>query len=264
MRQRKPRTEGSAKKQVVSLNQHLEKRLASYALAAVAAGVSMLACSPRAEAKIVYTNMWIPITPTTATANVDLNNDGTVDFVISNHRSHPCTNNPCSIATMKVLPQGSANAVSGSNTYAAALGSGVSVGSKGKFQPGHELMGREENNESSQGSGYGSNGPWNQSTNHYLGVKFTIQGEVHYGWVRVSVAESDGGIYAAVSGYAYETVPNKSIVTGQRSGAPKQKNLGKQGSAAINVPTPTQGSLGLLALGALRLQSRREEDATGK
>jgi hypothetical protein len=251
MRQRKSQIEGSAKDRPVSLDEHLEKRLASYALAAVAAGVSVLACSPQAEAKIVYTNMWIPITQTT---NLDLNGDGVVDFVISNHRTNSCTNHVCSLGTIKVSPQGSGNAVWGTNSYAAALLSGVTVGSKGRFQPGHEFMANETHHTSTEGSNYGSRGPWKQITNHYLGVKFVIQGEVHYGWVRVDVTATLAGMYGAISGYAYETVPNKSILTGQKSGAVKQRNSAMHGSASVDAPAPTQGSLGVLALGVPGLQ----------
>src|ERR1700690_389117 len=115
MRQRKSKTRNSVKRRAVGLDQRLEKRLMSYALAAGAAGVSMLACSPHAEAKVVFTNTWIPITPNTAITNIDLNGDGTVDFVISNHRTE---STHVSHATMKVLPQGSGNAVWGTKSYA--------------------------------------------------------------------------------------------------------------------------------------------------
>jgi hypothetical protein len=264
MRQRKSKTRNSVKRRAVGLDQRLEKRLISYALAASAAGVGALAGVPRAEAKVVFTNTWIPIAPTTAITNIDLNNDGVVDFVISNHVTNPCTDHVCSHGTMKVLPQGSGNAVWGTNSYASALVSGVSVGSKGKFQPGHEVMGTELHLVSTEGSGYSSRGPWRQATDRYLGVKFMIQGEVHYGWVRVDVAESDAGIYAAVSGYAYETLPNKSILTGQKSDAPKQRNNGKPSSASVGVPAPAKGALGILALGALGLQSWRGQDVPSK
>ena len=125
-----------------SLSEAMHRRLNMYAIAASAAGVSLLACSPPAEAKVVFTNTWIPITPTTAITNIDLNTDGIVDFVISNHRSNPCSRQLCSHTTMKVLPQGSGNAVWGTNSYASALASGVRVGSKGKLQAGHEVMGK--------------------------------------------------------------------------------------------------------------------------
>jgi hypothetical protein len=238
-----------------NLSESMHQRLNMYALTASAAGVSLLACSPPAEAKVIFTNTWIPITPTTATTNIDLNGDGVVDFVISNHRIEKCSFSFCSYATMKVLPNNAGNEVWGKNSsggsYAVALGSGVTVGSKGNFKPGHKVMAKGTFFLGTGRSAYASHGPWKQTTNHYLGVKFIINGEVHFGWVRIDVAEAVGGIYAAVSGYAYETVPNKSIVTGQKSGTANQLNKQNPDSASVDVPAAAQGSLGMLALGAL-------------
>jgi hypothetical protein len=244
-----------------NLSESMHRRLNMYTLAASAAGVSLLACSPPAEAKVIFTNTWIPITPTTATTNIDMTNDGVADFVISNHRIEKCSFSFCSYATMKVLPQHSHNEVWGNGSYAAALRSGVTVGSKGQFKPGHEVMAKATFDQGTEGSAYGSAGPWKQTTNRYLGVKFIIDGEVHFGWVRIDVAEAVGGIYAAVSGYAYETLPNKSIVTGQKSGTPNQLNKQNPDSASVDVPAAVRGSLGMLALGALGRPSSRYEPA---
>lgn len=255
----------SGLKKPVYLSDSMHKRLNTYALAATAAGVSLLACPPRAEATVVFTNTWIPITPTTATTNIDLNGDGVVDFVVSDFGKF-CNSNTsrCVEETMKVLPQGSGNAVWGASTYASALSSGVGVGSQGKFQAGHELMANEEHFESSQTTGYRSRGPWLQATNRYLGVKFIIQGEVHFGWVRMDGAAAINGIYAAISGYAYETVPNKPILTGQKSGAQEQRKNGKRGSVSLDVPASAKGGLGVLAVGALGLQSSKGWDVFRK
>ena len=66
-------------------------------------------------------------------------------------------------------------------------------------------------------------GPWvgkgNGVRNRYLGLKFVIHGKVHYGWARLSVTLGHHRQYDDVSGiltgYAYETIPNKTIVTGK-------------------------------------------------
>jgi hypothetical protein len=57
----------------------LDKHLFAYAAAATAAGVGMLAASPSAEAKIVYTPANTTI-PKNTVFNLDLNNDGIADF----------------------------------------------------------------------------------------------------------------------------------------------------------------------------------------
>ena len=59
--------------------------------------------------------------------------------------------------------------------------------------------------------------------NRYLGLKFVIHGKVHYGWARVSVTLGHRRQYedatGTVTGYAYETIPNKPIVAGKTNGA---------------------------------------------
>jgi|HubBroStandDraft_6_1064221.scaffolds.fasta_scaffold26541_3 hypothetical protein len=256
MRQRKSGSGNSAKRPVVRLDRHLEKKLISYALAASAAGVSVLACSPQAEAKVFFTDTWIPIAPNTATTNIDLTNGGTVNFTIANKQS--CSTYHC-FETMNVLPQNSRNAVWGANTYASALGSGVSLGSNGQFQAGHQRMAADRAGFGRSGTeSYRSTGQWRQATRLFLGVKFIIQGEIHYGWVRVDAAATFAGMYAAVTGYAYESVPNQPIKTGQTSGSIKKRNQGTKGSAAAHTPPPSSGSLGQLAIGALGLGGRKK------
>ena len=51
-------------------------------------------------------------------------------------------------------------------------------------------------------------------------MKFTINGKVHYGWARLSVTNLKGKfrITATLTGYAYETIPNKPIIAGKTKG----------------------------------------------
>jgi hypothetical protein len=240
---------------MVDLDLRLEKKLAAYTLAAGAAGVGLFAGVPQAEGKVVYTNTWITISPTTGVPNIDLNNDGIVDFLISVEPA--CTTDSGHLCkVMKVLPLNHGNAVWGAGTYASALKSGVTLGSHGQFKAGHEFMEESFFGETSWGSTFsGSKGQWGQTTNRFLGVKFEISGEVHYGWVRLDISPTFVGMYGAISGYAYESEPNKPIKTGQKSGQLKKTSHGKQGHSAANVaPSPT-GNLGQLALGALGLKS---------
>jgi hypothetical protein len=55
-----------------------------------------------------------------------------------------------------------------------------------------------------------------------LGLKFVIHGKIHYGWARVSVTLAHQRQYDDVSGtltgYAYETIPNKPIIAGKTKG----------------------------------------------
>jgi hypothetical protein len=85
-------------------------------------------------------------------------------------------------------------------------------------------------------------GNWRNVKNRYLGLAFKIKGKTHYGWARLNAAFGDyKGVRALLTGYAYETIPNKPIITGRKKGP--------------DVITLEPGSLGALAAGASRLRS---------
>ena len=259
MGQRESQSTRSPKQRIVAtLDRRLEKRLLSYAVAATAAGVGTMACSLPAEAKVVYTSTFVQIVPN-AKVNLDLNGDGIVDFQFSNRNYGGTSSSSILKAKLKVLPQNQSNAVWGVATSASALGSGVVVGSNGQFQQGHEFMAHALFRCSYSECFYASSGQWKQATRLYLGFQFSIQGQTHYGWARVSVAATDQGVYAAVTGYAYETVPNMSIVTGQTKGAARKK----KGAAPLSFrpSTSVPATLGLLARGAVGLDIWRRRDA---
>lgn len=76
----------------------------------------------------------------------------------------------------------------------------------------------------------------------YLGLKIVIEGKTHYGWARLSVQSPGHGVEfskAFLTGYAYETIPNKPI------------NAGKEHDAddSAEQPDTTPDMLGRLALG---------------
>jgi hypothetical protein len=254
------RPESRKKRVVVRLRSSLEKKLISYAAVASAAGVEILACSLPTEGKVVSTVTWIQIVPG-GTAYLDLNNDGIPDFCFSNPFAFSESSRRL-YGTLKVLPQSAqSNVIWGTGGSASALGSGVTVGSKGKFQPGHEFMGKAFFYHWNYYDSYGSAGPWKQVTRGYLGFKFTIQGEVHYGWARMNVAAADKGMYAAVSEYAYETEPNKSIVTGQTGGAEKNRHQRRGGSGSPKSASSPLKSLGSLAAGASGASAGQKPDS---
>jgi hypothetical protein len=67
------------------VNSSLNQQLNLYALAASAAGVGLLALAPPCEAKIVYTKTH-HIVGSNSIFPLDLNHDGTIDFVIQEWR----------------------------------------------------------------------------------------------------------------------------------------------------------------------------------
>jgi hypothetical protein len=230
-----------------SLSDSACQHLNMYALAATAAGVGVLALAQPAEAKIVYTPTWKQVLPQSS-VDLDLNNDGTF------------------LSTLKVLPKSQGNAIWGTGKYAALLGSGVSIGPKGKLQAGHEFMAAA--NGKCDGTGicsYGSSGQWKQVTHGFLGLKFIIQGEIHYGWARLNITVANAGIYGAVTGFAYETVPNKPIITGKEQGPIAQGKEQSKTSPTDPGFFETSGSgpasLGALARGSLGLYVWRKREA---
>ena len=235
------------KRRAAALGNGVEKRLISYAAMATAAGVGALAGPPAAEAKVVYTDTWIAIGPTGGPYKIDLNNDGVPDFsIVVAARSYSSSNDFVQKGTLTASPLGS-NAVCGTKGNASAFQPGIKVGSSAKFGVGKLLMGKEfdffEDCGGSYVTDYGSTGNWKQATRLFLGFKFTIQGQVHYGWARFNVSATFKGMYAALIGYAYESDPNVPIVTGQTSGESKGK--GKKVGATFMQP----GELGALAAG---------------
>jgi hypothetical protein len=118
------------------------------------------------------------------------------------------------------------------------LASGISVGPDDKFRAGkgEMLFGC-----TCSGHPY-SGGPWNGIQNEYMGFEFDIKGAAHFGWARFSVTDK-GAI--TLTGYAYETVSLKPIVTGDTTGSEEDSVEGKEPIAAL----PQPSGLGGLALG---------------
>jgi hypothetical protein len=138
---------------------------------------------------------------------------------------------------------------------ATVLPPGVQIGPKGRFQNGPQLMVKYR---SVGGCTHSSStaGAWKNITNGYVGLKFYIQGEIHYGWARLNVTVAGHeGIYALLTGCAYETVANKPIVTGKTKGA----DVGD--ITVVNENNAEPATLGALARGAAGLGSWRQRNA---
>jgi len=255
------------------LDSKLENNLLNYAIAAGAAGVGILAMAHPCEARILYTAAHTPVTTGTF---LDLNHDGVNDFTFSVTRtSH--TDARLIVATtgfhigsdLSVLPAVSANQVWGvapgfvSGFYASALKNGVSIQSSTKFTPGKKRM---------LGVSSAANfsplcfGPWQTNpcvgvNNRYLGFKFTVNGQIHYGWARLSTKVDSFTrtlIIAVITGYAYETIPGKPIISGKMRGTDE---VGSLDTLIPGQPAIAPATLGLLAHGAPALTIwRREED----
>jgi hypothetical protein len=252
-----------------NLPESTSQRLNSYVLAAAAAGVGMLAAANPGNAKIVYTPSNIPINVNGALVNLDLNHDGINDFQFAAGYSGPGFSRGGVIApegnhesSLGVTPLQRSNRVwaveSQGHLCAVAAPAGEAVGPHRRFQPGNSLLLMAfASGDSTHGAAFC---PWIKTKQAYVGLKFLIKGKVHFGWARVKRVAGSSGFPARITGYAYDTIPNKPIVTGRTKG-PEDIDIAKA-NAVLAAPIRKPASLGLLALGAPALSVwRREESA---
>jgi hypothetical protein len=221
-------------KEPQNLAPRLTKRLLAYASVAGAAAALGSSC---AEAEVVYTPVHQNVD---LNFYLDLNNDGVPDFriysyefsgfgelevfplVVGNRIVHQ--NGPCGFRT--------------DHTRAAALAAGQKIGANQVFQAKANCMVYYE-------SGY--SGAWYGAKDRFLGFSFVIAGQTHFGWARLTFRNI--GCYRCILGvidYAYETVPGKPIIAGDKGPATE---------ASVLSPT-----LGALALGAPGLLLWRSEN----
>jgi hypothetical protein len=235
----------------VPLSAGLEKSLGAYAYAAAAASVGLLGLARPAQARVIYTHAHTTIPLNGGPVALDLNRDGQTDFSLS-LRTVSTTDSRKLLAD--VAPGNQSNAVWGRGTFstsragfagefAAALRRGFIIGpNNAYFQRGKSgLIGFARGYFPSQGTLTG--GQWFQTKHRYLGLQFLIEGQVHYGWARLDVPAVGSDI--TLTGYAYETIPNKPIVAGQTKGA----DIVDETPQPIRQTTPP-ATLGRLALGS--------------
>ncbi len=231
-----------------TLSDRLNRQLSTYALAASAAGVSILALSGAVDAKVVYTSTH-QVTRAHVPLYIDLNHDGINDFLL--RTTYYVGSSYYKAGLSASGNHNASNAVAARRSSrsgyffsaASALPAGARIGPGLKFSMRHPVMAEELFPRGVATSQYSDRGRWISKgkgvSSRYLGLKFVINGEVHYGWARLSVTVAHHRQYddvvATLTGYAYETVANKPITAGQTSGA--------------DVITVHPGSLGSLALG---------------
>lgn len=241
----------------VILYDGLEKRLLAYAVGAGAAA-GLLASPPAATAEIVFSQTNISLH---AGSTVPINIEGTPEFNLTDRfYSIPGS---WSTALLNVNAGAGAGVVARGGS-AAALKQGALIGSTELFQGGKALMAgafRETQISSSVVFGKFAN-----TTNHYLGLKFRLQGQIHYGWARFSMVTASANgptVSAFFTGYAFETVPNRPVYAGQITELPAESQLLplSGSSAAGRAGTLEPPSLGLLALGAPGIDAWRRRES---
>jgi len=222
-----------------ALPDSIEQSLKTYVLAASAASVGLLAMSHPAEAKIIYTPAHVYITPNHI-LSLDLNNDGIRDFTLKDVLSTTSVGEFRS-DRLSIFPVGG-NEIWGHKLptgahYASALPVGIMVGASGAFSAGTRSLAYGVDDVGS----FACEGKWWGARNRYLGLKFSIRGKTHFGWARLSVACQGYKVGALLTGYAYETIADRPIVTGKTKADEE---------TSVENATPAPVTLGSLARGA--------------
>ena len=243
-----------------NFSEPITQRLNMYALAAGAAGVGMLASAQPAQARIVYTPANVPIVQNGGPVELDLNHDGIGDFQFSNvyttERKRPPEGfHQSSLAVYPTQQSNRVRAVESHGAFeAAALHKGKDVGPHSPFQPAQSALIMVACAGGTSGGGCG--GEWLKVKQAYLGLKFVIKGKAHFGWARIRlVGESN----PTIVGYAYETVPNKRIITGQKK---ESAENAADRPISLGAPPAQTSTLGALAMGALARSAWRRDEST--
>ncbi|MFC1668560.1 PEP-CTERM sorting domain-containing protein [Chlamydiota bacterium] len=202
----------------------LEKRLLTYS---VALGAIVIAAKATHGA-IIYTDL----TPDVIIDGgdiyyLDLNDDSTIDFRIA-HSSATY------VSTYLIILDQNNNkiAYNTSSSMAAALDASSYPAYFGMSPP---IMADPPDE-----------GQWIGVTDKYLGLKFQIGANWHYGWARLDVADLGGNCVGTLKDYAYDNTPDTPIHMGATGGV---------------IPEPS--SIALLALGAAGLAWQRKKKKKG-
>jgi hypothetical protein len=231
-----------------NLSEALYRQLNSYALAATAAGVGLLALSQQAEGRIVYYRTHYRFYLGFGSYSLDLNHDGIADFIFLSS-----TGIVFSYFGIRPAKSQSQNLIWGyagpvfRTSFASALKAGVKVHASKKLGKGEHIMVFSQAGTPS----WRCYGQWCRARNRYLGLKFyDVKGKAHYGWARLTNEQGTTRTRTrTLTGYAYETIPNKPIVAGKTHGK--------------DVIAVQDASLGHLARGASAIPAWREKEAIG-
>jgi hypothetical protein len=210
----------------ISLNDKLDQRLLGYAAAASAASVSLIVLAQPSQAEVVYTPIH-QVIAANQTYSLDLNNDGVTDFIFRNNyfagadrKNHQGgvfpTGGSYTYGGLKADPVKPNRVFVNSRSLAPDLMAGQKVQASGRWDPVNGLM---WNCDASDGIPFRSLGSWKDVASRYLGLEFAIDGQIHFGWARLTVSATNCTVTATLTGYAYETIPGKPIATGKTSGA---------------------------------------------
>jgi hypothetical protein len=241
-----------AKVRTSNFSSSITRRLNGYALAAGAAGVGVLAVAP-ANAEVVYTPTKVTVSPFGSVYDLNPASSPVAPFKIYAGFTSPgaywdlISFNPQTSGARFVQGPGTSWSI-------APLKAGAIIGQGRQF--GGSRRGIVGTYGPYGGGTYNKHDGFKFGQTAYIGFKFLISGETHFGWARVSLRFNPDTpkhrLFLQLSGYAYETTPNHSIKAGQTSDSESMP-----GSDSLSETAGPMQSLGLLAAGVDGLQAWR-------
>jgi len=224
----------------LQLSESLHQLLNSYALVAGAAGVGILALTQPADARIVYTPAHVDCSKL---CHLDLNHDGQTDLRVNNGGETNATS--CGFSsgpgvTALASRYGARDAVVGKGTnwrFVSALPAGVRIGAANNSFGNMAVRRPNWCNNTTAFTGPWANGGKGVK-NRYMGLRFYFKKQAHYGWLRFNVVVNPlnyPAFQVTLTGYAYETIPNKPIIAGREHGK-DDATLGHLATGASAIP----------------------------
>ncbi len=197
---------------MTTMKKDLQKRLGKYTAAAAA-----LVGAAGANAQVVYTDVNPDISVDAAPGvpsleELDLNNDANPDFALVS--GDTIATSGSRVRYTIVAPYGTAassNAIAGETPsgydYALALNSGDMINATLNWIAATNTMAYNVDS----ANPFSEN--WNGVTDKYLGLKFVVAGNTHYGWARLDV-NAIGDVWT-LKDYAYQSTPDSTILAGE-------------------------------------------------
>ena len=232
-----------------------EKRLRAYAAGAGAVAAGMLALAPSSMAEVVVTQPHALLANGGTSYVIAIS--GATEFTLANNSFHRTYTASQSLVVSAASGAGVVG--HGFSNQVAPLRFGAAVGPADQFEAGKQQLALAWDFRDFTFVG----GPFANTTDRFLGLKFKLNGQVYYGWAGFSFVQAhvfDLYVTALLTAWAYETTPNTPIYAGQSSDNPRESRLLPAKGSAPDTAKLQPATLGLLALGSRGLDVWRKRE----
>ncbi len=202
--------------------------------------VTAMLFSASANAQIVYHDIvpdvnYTIISLASQTYNLDLNGDGTTDFLINAARYSILGVLGSSVG---ITPQGSNACITTTFNQVKKLVLGDTISSSQAWQ---DTTGQVLKSYSQYGfDPPTTRGEWNTVVDGYVGLQLINAGQTYYGWVRMDVTVSLSSASMTIKDYAYNSIPNQPILAGQTTATGINENSLASSISLYPNPAPNQ------------------------